>query len=49
MATKPHYEGRNDIEELKDSKGWLLKPGALNIVWGNDNRYWSMPTGSGTR
>ncbi|XP_021294751.1 protein PHLOEM PROTEIN 2-LIKE A9 [Herrania umbratica] len=45
MGTKPHHDA--DYEAIKqDQGGYTLKPRAFNIVWGNDNRYWRIPSRS---
>ncbi|KDP23148.1 hypothetical protein JCGZ_00140 [Jatropha curcas] len=41
MASKPHREANLNAVEKKENK-WILGPPALNIVWGNDERYWKL-------
>ncbi|KAF2286844.1 hypothetical protein GH714_031971 [Hevea brasiliensis] len=47
MSTnKPHHEAiSKDVEKKQETLTWVFKPTVLNIVWGNDPRYWRMPTG----
>ncbi|CAI9090499.1 OLC1v1025280C2 [Oldenlandia corymbosa var. corymbosa] len=45
MAGNPHYEGDPKAVE-KINNGYNVKPRALNIVWGNDPRYWEVPSSS---
>ncbi|KAK6264418.1 hypothetical protein SCA6_019852, partial [Theobroma cacao] len=43
MATKPHHDA--DGGPITDEQGvYRFKPRAFNIVWGNDNRYWRIPS-----
>ncbi|WCJ28481.1 phloem protein 2-A9 [Euphorbia peplus] len=42
MANKAHHSSSGEIQKLKDPVRWVLKPKALNIVWGNDSRYWKI-------
>ncbi|KAF5180185.1 Phloem protein 2-like a9 [Thalictrum thalictroides] len=41
-STKPHYDGDHDEIE-KEGSSFKIKPRGLNIVWGNNTRYWSIP------
>ncbi|KAM5587175.1 protein PHLOEM PROTEIN 2-LIKE A9-like [Rosa sericea] len=40
--TKPHYQAEKE-EIIKEGDGCIIKPRGLNIVWGNDERYWKIP------
>ncbi|KAM5587176.1 protein PHLOEM PROTEIN 2-LIKE A9-like [Rosa sericea] len=44
--TKPHWQAEKE-EIIKQGDNYLIKPRGLNIVWGNDERYWRIPA-SGT-
>ncbi|KAH1092001.1 hypothetical protein J1N35_019258 [Gossypium stocksii] len=50
MARDPHQKANNDYMEIDGSGGYIFKPRAFNIVWGNDKRCWRMakPIGSST-
>ncbi|KAK7327722.1 hypothetical protein VNO77_21810 [Canavalia gladiata] len=39
---KPHHTPE-DRYITKVDDGYLIKPRGLNIVWGNDSRYWKIP------
>nr|XP_004233897.1 protein PHLOEM PROTEIN 2-LIKE A9 isoform X3 [Solanum lycopersicum] len=42
MASKSfHYQGNQSFTITK--KGYIIHPKSLNIVWGNDKRYWKLP------
>ncbi|XP_049385457.1 protein PHLOEM PROTEIN 2-LIKE A9-like [Solanum stenotomum] len=42
MASKSlHYQGNHTFS--KTEKGYIIYPKALNIVWGNDKRFWKLP------
>ncbi|MCD7448342.1 hypothetical protein HAX54_040788 [Datura stramonium] len=41
MASKIHYQGNHTF--CKTEKGYIVYPKALNIVWGNDKRFWKLP------
>ncbi|XP_059287891.1 protein PHLOEM PROTEIN 2-LIKE A9-like [Lycium ferocissimum] len=41
MASKCHYQGNHTF--CKTEKGYIVYPKALNIVWGNDERFWRLP------
>ncbi|XP_019240766.1 PREDICTED: protein PHLOEM PROTEIN 2-LIKE A9-like isoform X2 [Nicotiana attenuata] len=41
MASKAHYEGNHTF--YKKEKGYVIYPKAINIVWGNDKRFWKLP------
>ncbi|XP_049371369.1 protein PHLOEM PROTEIN 2-LIKE A9-like [Solanum verrucosum] len=42
MASKAlHYQGNHTFS--KTQKGYIVYPKALNIVWGNDKRFWKLP------
>ncbi|XP_062016166.1 protein PHLOEM PROTEIN 2-LIKE A9-like [Rosa rugosa] len=42
--TKPHFQAEKDEETVqKIGDGYIIKPRGLNIVWGNDERYWKIP------
>ncbi|KAF3633585.1 hypothetical protein CQW23_03795 [Capsicum baccatum] len=41
MASKAHYQGNQVFR--KTEKGYIVYPKALNIVWGNDKRFWKLP------
>ncbi|KAM3361610.1 protein PHLOEM PROTEIN 2-LIKE A9 [Capsicum galapagoense] len=41
MASKAHYQGNHAFR--KTEKGYTVYPKALNIVWGNDKRFWKLP------
>ncbi|KAK9267164.1 hypothetical protein L1049_009584 [Liquidambar formosana] len=56
MASNPHYIAVKDFIDKKPNENptkFTFYPKALNIVWGNDGRYWSIPKndsgGSDTR
>ncbi|KAF5197035.1 Phloem protein 2-like a9 [Thalictrum thalictroides] len=41
-TSKPHYDGDpSEIEQ--EGSSFKIKPRGLNIVWGNNTRYWSIP------
>ncbi|XP_060195215.1 protein PHLOEM PROTEIN 2-LIKE A9-like [Lycium barbarum] len=40
-ASKCHYLGNHTF--CKTEKGYIVYPKALNIVWGNDERFWRLP------
>ncbi|XP_062016167.1 protein PHLOEM PROTEIN 2-LIKE A9-like [Rosa rugosa] len=40
--TKPHWQAEKE-ENIKQVDNYLIKPRGLNIVWGNDERYWKIP------
>ncbi|MBA0587082.1 protein PHLOEM PROTEIN 2-LIKE A9 isoform X2 [Gossypium raimondii] len=51
MAREPHQKANYDyMEEQENDSGYIFKPRAFNIVWGNDKRCWRMakPIGSST-
>ncbi|KAG6423566.1 hypothetical protein SASPL_113966 [Salvia splendens] len=39
----PHHVGAPSLELKLDQKKMEIKPKDLSIVWGKDNRYWSIP------
>ncbi|KAL2244539.1 protein PHLOEM PROTEIN 2-LIKE A9 [Sesamum indicum] len=40
----PHHVGNPSAEFIKDGKGqMIIQPKDLNIVWGRDDRYWTVP------
>ncbi|TMW95282.1 hypothetical protein EJD97_009151 [Solanum chilense] len=42
MASKSfHYQGNQSFTITKE--GYEISPKSLNIVWGNDKRYWKLP------
>ncbi|XP_060195538.1 protein PHLOEM PROTEIN 2-LIKE A9-like [Lycium barbarum] len=41
MASKCHYQGNHTF--CNTEKGYIVYPKALNIVWGNDKRFWRLP------
>ncbi|KAL6206307.1 hypothetical protein ACLB2K_023555 [Fragaria x ananassa] len=42
--TKPHYAAdKNSVSKDEQGGTWVIKPRGLNIVWGNDERYWKIP------
>ncbi|XP_062162607.1 protein PHLOEM PROTEIN 2-LIKE A9-like [Alnus glutinosa] len=49
MAAKAHYDADplEQEQELEGGGGYKLYPRQLNIVWGNDPRYWRIPAGKG--
>ncbi|KAK6268402.1 hypothetical protein QUC31_012562 [Theobroma cacao] len=43
MATKPHHDA--DGNAITEERGvYTFRPRAFNIVWGNDSRYWRIPS-----
>lgn len=45
-SKKPHYEAEQDAVEWKENEGKkvaTIRPRGLNIIWGNDPRYWHLP------
>ncbi|XVE88462.1 hypothetical protein DITRI_Ditri19aG0071500 [Diplodiscus trichospermus] len=42
-SSKPHHDAEADAVSDKGNH-WELKPRGLNIVWGNDQRYWRIPS-----
>ncbi|KAK8650316.1 hypothetical protein V6N13_139961 [Hibiscus sabdariffa] len=49
MSSKPHHEADNenmDKTKVGNKDALIFKPRNLNIVWGNDNRYWRFPSGN---
>ncbi|CAI0436816.1 unnamed protein product [Linum tenue] len=49
MNQKPHHEGDpSEVEfTVAPTRSWWFKPRAFSIVWGNDDRYWSVPKAGG--
>ncbi|CAA3010767.1 protein PHLOEM PROTEIN 2-LIKE A9-like [Olea europaea var. sylvestris] len=41
----PHHEGNNNIELDQSEKEIKIQPEDLNIIWGEDNRYWNIKPG----
>ncbi|PRQ30003.1 putative phloem protein [Rosa chinensis] len=43
--TKPHWQAEKEEIIKQDEQGdnYRIKPRGLNIVWGNDERYWKIP------
>ncbi|PIN24799.1 hypothetical protein CDL12_02453 [Handroanthus impetiginosus] len=39
----PHHVGNTSLEFLQNEKPMTIKPQDLNIVWGEDSRYWNVP------
>ncbi|XP_057744472.1 protein PHLOEM PROTEIN 2-LIKE A9 [Arachis stenosperma] len=39
---KPHHTADQNAIEEKDADNYTIKPTGLNIVWGNDPRYWKV-------
>ncbi|KAL0442339.1 UNVERIFIED_CONTAM: protein PHLOEM PROTEIN 2-LIKE A9 [Sesamum latifolium] len=40
----PHHVGNPSAEFIKDGRGqMIIQPKDLNIVWGRDDRYWTVP------
>ncbi|XP_059439980.1 protein PHLOEM PROTEIN 2-LIKE A9-like [Corylus avellana] len=46
MATKPHYDADPSINVPETENGFNIPPRKLNIVWGNESRYWRLPSDS---
>ncbi|XWS16038.1 hypothetical protein CRYUN_Cryun34aG0051800 [Craigia yunnanensis] len=46
MASKPHHDAERDAIEGDLQNEFIFKPRAFNIVWGNDSRYWRIPSRS---
>ncbi|KAM1138300.1 hypothetical protein FF1_036134 [Malus domestica] len=42
MTTKPHFQAEQD-EVKQEGNKYIFRPRGLNIVWGNDERYWKLP------
>ncbi|XVF27250.1 hypothetical protein REPUB_Repub14bG0090500 [Reevesia pubescens] len=53
MSSKPHHDADPEaIVKDEEKRLYTFKPRAFNIVWGNDSRYWRLPssrTSSSTR
>ncbi|XWS19915.1 hypothetical protein CRYUN_Cryun31cG0057100 [Craigia yunnanensis] len=45
MASKPHHDAEIDAMERVENQ-FIFKPRAFNIVWGNDRRFWRIPSRS---
>ncbi|CAN6545811.1 unnamed protein product [Malus baccata var. baccata] len=43
MTTKPHFQAEQDDEVKQEGNKYIFRPRGLNIVWGNDERYWKLP------
>ncbi|KAJ8775292.1 hypothetical protein K2173_020296 [Erythroxylum novogranatense] len=44
LPNSPHHDPEEGyVQDLQEANGWLFKPRGLNIVWGNDDRYWCLP------
>ncbi|KAL1538449.1 protein PHLOEM PROTEIN 2-LIKE A9-like isoform X3 [Salvia divinorum] len=41
--TNPHHSGNSSLKLKKGAQGMKISPRNLNIVWGNDTRYWNVP------
>nr|XP_048325683.1 protein PHLOEM PROTEIN 2-LIKE A9-like [Ziziphus jujuba var. spinosa] len=49
MAQKPHHDAEEDhIITKPEERLMIFKPRALNIVWGEDARYWRLPVPTST-
>ncbi|KAG0478058.1 hypothetical protein HPP92_012777 [Vanilla planifolia] len=49
-AMTSHYKGKETPELVKFDEGnqsLVIKPGALTIIWGEDDRYWKKPVADG--
>ncbi|KAH6764842.1 hypothetical protein C2S52_013829 [Perilla frutescens var. hirtella] len=42
-STSPHHYGNPSIKYTPKEGKMMIPPKDLNIVWGNDNRYWTVP------
>ncbi|XP_027334265.1 protein PHLOEM PROTEIN 2-LIKE A9-like [Abrus precatorius] len=40
---KPHHTSDPNYIVQVDDRGYIIQPRGLNIVWGNDSRYWRIP------
>ncbi|XP_057812144.1 protein PHLOEM PROTEIN 2-LIKE A9-like [Salvia miltiorrhiza] len=40
--TSPHHSGNSSAKFNKDERTKVILPKDLNIVWGNDTRYWNI-------
>ncbi|XWS18701.1 hypothetical protein CRYUN_Cryun32bG0067400 [Craigia yunnanensis] len=45
-SSNPHEDGEDDaiIRPNGDDKYFVFKPRALTIIWGDDSRYWRIPS-----
>ncbi|ESW10394.1 hypothetical protein PHAVU_009G205600 [Phaseolus vulgaris] len=43
VVIKPHHTADTDAYEKQEDGSFTIVPKGLNIVWGNDSRYWKIP------